>query len=65
MLAERREFVLLTAKGLTDDQARATPTVSSLSIGGLIKHLAATEALAADVVPALRTVIGRLTASVR
>lgn len=44
VLAERREFVLLTANGLTDDQARATPTVSSLSIGGLIKHLAATEA---------------------
>lgn len=43
VLAERREFVLYTAKNLTDDQARATPTVSSLSIGGLIKHLAATE----------------------
>jgi uncharacterized damage-inducible protein DinB len=26
------------AFGLTDDQARATPTVSALSIGGLIKH---------------------------
>ena len=26
------------AYGLTDDQARSTPTVSSLSIGGLIKH---------------------------
>jgi uncharacterized damage-inducible protein DinB len=26
------------AFGLTDEQARATPTVSSLSIGGLIKH---------------------------
>jgi hypothetical protein len=26
------------AYGLTDEQARATPTVSSLSIGGLIKH---------------------------
>ena len=27
------------AHGLTDDQARATPTVSALSIGGLIKHV--------------------------
>ena len=26
------------AYGLTDEQARATPTVSSLSIGGLVKH---------------------------
>ena len=26
--------------GLTDDQARSTPTVSALSIGGLIKHAA-------------------------
>lgn len=26
------------AYGLTDDQARSTPSVSSLSIGGLIKH---------------------------
>jgi uncharacterized damage-inducible protein DinB len=25
--------------GLTDEQARATPTVSALSIGGLIKHV--------------------------
>jgi Protein of unknown function (DUF664) len=26
------------AYGLTDDQARSTPTVSALSIGGLVKH---------------------------
>lgn len=44
VLDERREFLLLTASGLTDDQARARPTVSSLSVGGLIKHVAATEA---------------------
>ncbi|MGV0792915.1 DinB family protein [Mycolicibacterium sp. XJ1819] len=29
-----------TAYGLTDEQARATPSVSSLSIGGLVKHAA-------------------------
>ena len=27
------------AFGLTDEQARATPSVSALSIGGLIKHV--------------------------
>lgn len=43
VLAERRAFVLLTARDLTDEQARATPTVSTLSIGGLIKHLSSTE----------------------
>jgi len=35
--------VKLTAYGLTDEQARATPSVSPLSVGGLIKHVAATE----------------------
>ena len=30
---------LAVAFGLTDEQARATPTVSALSIGGLIKHV--------------------------
>jgi hypothetical protein len=30
-------------RGLTDDQAAATPTVSELSLGGLVKHVAATE----------------------
>jgi hypothetical protein len=42
-LAQQRLVLRLTAYGLTDDQARLTPTVSSLSIGGLIKHLAAVE----------------------
>ena len=35
---QQRAFVAV-AHGLTDDQARATPTVSALSIGGLIKHV--------------------------
>ena len=30
---------LAVAHGLTDEQARSTPTVSALSIGGLIKHV--------------------------
>ncbi|EGD54418.1 DinB family protein [Gordonia neofelifaecis] len=28
-----------TAEGLTEEQARATPTASELSIGGLVKHV--------------------------
>jgi hypothetical protein len=42
-LAQQRYVLKLTAYGLTDDQARATPTASPLSVGGLIKHVAATE----------------------
>lgn len=42
-LAQQRLVLRLTAHGLTDDQARATPTASSLSIGGLIKHVAKVE----------------------
>ncbi len=29
--------------GLTDEQARSTPTISTLSIGGLIKHVTVVE----------------------
>jgi hypothetical protein len=42
-LAQQRLLLRLTAYGLTDDQARATPTASRLSIGGLIKHVALVE----------------------
>jgi hypothetical protein len=42
-LAQQRLALRLTAHGLTDDQSRATPTASPLSIGGLIKHLATAE----------------------
>ncbi|MFF5990254.1 DinB family protein [Prauserella flavalba] len=42
-LAQQRYVLCLAAYGLTDEQARATPTVSALSVGGLIKHVAATE----------------------
>jgi uncharacterized damage-inducible protein DinB len=37
-LDQQRLVLGLTAYGLTDEQARATPTVSALSVGGLIKH---------------------------
>jgi uncharacterized damage-inducible protein DinB len=42
-LAQQRDAVRNAAYGLTDDQARATPTVSSLSVGGLLKHVVAME----------------------
>ena len=42
-LRKHRGLFRLTLAGLTDEQARLTPTVSSLSLGGLVKHVAATE----------------------
>jgi hypothetical protein len=42
-LEQQRNCIRLTAFGLTDDQARVTPTVSPLSIGGLIKHATGAE----------------------
>ena len=42
-LAQQRLVLRLTAHGLTDEQARATPSASPLSVGGLIKHVASTE----------------------
>ncbi len=44
ILRTRRYFLTNTATGLTHEQAASTPTVSELSIGGLIKHVAKTEA---------------------
>ena len=42
-LDQQRAGIRLTAFGLTDEQARSVPTVSALSVGGLIKHVTATE----------------------
>lgn len=42
-LAQQRDLLRTAAHGLTDEQARSTPTASSLSVGGLIKHAAAIE----------------------
>jgi uncharacterized damage-inducible protein DinB len=42
-LTQQRYVLRLTAHGLTDEQARLSPTVSSFSVGGLIKHVAQTE----------------------
>ena len=43
-LAQTRLQLKLTGHGLTPEQLRATPTASPLSVGGLIKHAAHTEA---------------------
>jgi uncharacterized damage-inducible protein DinB len=42
-LVQQRDGLKYAAYGLTEEQARARPTVSALSVGGLIKHAAVTE----------------------
>ena len=42
-LAQQRAVMRIAAYGLSDAQARATPTAGPLSVGGLIKHVATTE----------------------
>ncbi|HVV10812.1 DinB family protein [Amycolatopsis sp.] len=42
-LAQQRHVLRTAAYGLTDEQARRAPSRSALSVGGLIKHVAATE----------------------
>lgn len=43
-LAAHRQFLRFTVQGLTDEQARRRTTASELTLGGLIKHVARTEA---------------------
>lgn len=38
-VGEQVQALRATASGLTEEQARATPTASALSIGGLLKHV--------------------------
>ncbi|MGO9342024.1 MAG: DinB family protein [Acidimicrobiales bacterium] len=42
-LDQQRYVVRIAAYRLDDEQARATPTPSALSVGGIIKHLSAVE----------------------
>jgi len=42
-LDQQRHVARIAAYGLTDEQARETPTPSALSVGGLINHLAHVE----------------------
>src|SRR5664280_223328 len=43
-LHRHRYFLRYTVRDLTDEQAAARPTVSALCLGGLIRHVAETEA---------------------
>ena len=47
-LRTHRYFLRHTVEGLTDEQARLSPTASELTLGGLIKHVSAMEAGWAD-----------------
>jgi uncharacterized damage-inducible protein DinB len=49
-LQAHRGFLRYTVQGLTDEQARLTPTAGALSLGGLVKHVAATERVWVDFV---------------
>jgi uncharacterized damage-inducible protein DinB len=42
-LAQQRDALRFAVHGLTEEQATATPTASSLSLAGLIKHVARVE----------------------
>jgi hypothetical protein len=42
-LVQQRDGIRNAAFGLTDEQARLTPTAGTLSIGGLVKHCTAVE----------------------
>jgi hypothetical protein len=42
-LDKHRGFLRYAVRGLTDEQARLRPTASELTLGGLIKHVTATE----------------------
>ncbi len=47
-LTTHRRFLRVTVDGLTDEQATRCTTVSALSLGGLIKHVTASESGWAD-----------------
>ena len=49
-LDQQRLVLRVAAHGLTDEQAAATPSVSALSIGGLIRHVGRTESHWIDIV---------------
>jgi len=49
-LAAQRELLHTASYGLTDEQARLTPSAGSLSIGGLVKHLGRAETTWSDLV---------------
>jgi len=42
-LAQHRDLLLRTVRGLSETQARRTPTASQLCLGGIVKHVASME----------------------
>lgn len=61
-LAEQRDFLRFTVRGLTDDQAAQRTTASALTLGGLLKHVAATEQAWTHFIAGLPTPIGDFSA---
>jgi len=51
-LDSHRWFLTRTVAGLSEEQARLRPTASELTLGGLVKHVTATERMWADFVVA-------------
>jgi hypothetical protein len=47
-LATHRAFLRFTVRGLTDEQATRRTTASALTLAGIVKHVASTEATWAD-----------------
>ncbi|MFI2205121.1 DinB family protein [Streptomyces sp. NPDC020192] len=48
-LTEQRELLLITVRGLTDADAACRTTVSELTLGGIVKHLARGERVWAQI----------------
>src|SRR6476661_3727529 len=53
-VAQQRDGIRYAAYGLTDEQARRTPTAGALSIGGLITHVTDIERGWIDLIPGAR-----------
>lgn len=49
-LEQQRDGLRNAAFGLTDDQARSAPSVSALTVGGLVKHVTRTEQYWVDLI---------------
>jgi len=67
-LAKHRDLLRRTARRLTDEQAAMRTTVSELSVGGIIKHVTATEHRWADFIeqgPAAFAPVDEATAGVQ
>ncbi|KAB8158899.1 DUF664 domain-containing protein [Streptomyces sp. 3MP-14] len=61
-LANQRHFLRFAARGLGDDQARQRTTASELTLGGLIKHVSATERNWAEFIVAGPSALGDFSA---